>query len=92
MTHETEDDIVDALKKYGIPVTRENYLDLAYLGHPPEMTAELEANLPEALRAPSSDTQIRVGEDATRYGTLRTLRTINLPPTDDFLACMGGEL
>jgi len=40
------------LKKYGIPVTRENYLDLVYLGEPPEtLTAEEELEMPEALRS-----------------------------------------
>jgi len=44
--------VVQLLKKYGIPVTRENYLDLVYLGEPPEtLTAEEELEMPEALRS-----------------------------------------
>jgi hypothetical protein len=46
-----DDDTVRLLKKLGIPVTRENYLHLAYAGTPPEpWTAEHEASLPPALR------------------------------------------
>jgi hypothetical protein len=42
-----DDDIVQALmRRYGIAMTRENYLDLAHLGSPPELDAEGEANLP----------------------------------------------
>jgi hypothetical protein len=37
--------------RLGIPVTRENYKEMAYPeGLPEEWTAELEANLPNALR------------------------------------------
>lgn len=43
--------VVEAMKKYNIPITRENYLDLAYMGEPPkELTAEQELELPESLR------------------------------------------
>lgn len=39
---------VEWLKKNGIPVTRRNYLNVAYLGNPPaELSAEEEAELPE---------------------------------------------
>jgi len=35
----------------GIPVTRENYLNLVYLGRPPEeLSAEEECELPEELQ------------------------------------------
>jgi hypothetical protein len=34
-----------------VPLTRQNYLDLAYMGRPPkELGAEEEAYLPEAIR------------------------------------------
>lgn len=47
----TDDDVTEWLKSNGEPVTRENYIDLAYLGKPPKpWTAELEAGLPPELR------------------------------------------
>jgi hypothetical protein len=43
------------MKRLGIPRTRENYIDLAYAGEPPEeWTAELELDLPEYLRIPDA--------------------------------------
>ena len=43
--------IIELLKEYGIPVNRENYLELAYLGEPPEeLSAEEELELPEQLQ------------------------------------------
>lgn len=45
------DPVVQTLLKGGFPVTRENYLELAYPeGLPDEWTAELEAELPSELR------------------------------------------
>lgn len=39
------------LVKYGMPVTRENFINLAYFGEPPaEWSAEDEANLPPQLQ------------------------------------------
>ncbi len=47
----TEDVVLHLLKRYGIPVTRENYLDLAYPeGLPSPWGAELEAQLPKELQ------------------------------------------
>ncbi len=41
------DPVLALLHRYNIPVTREAYLQLAYLGEPPEpLSAEQEANLP----------------------------------------------
>lgn len=46
------DPIIELLDEYGIPVNRENYLNLAYLGEPPEeLGAEQELALPEQVRA-----------------------------------------
>ena len=40
------------MEKYEIPLTRENYLDLVYLGNAPEeLSAEEEAELPEMFQA-----------------------------------------
>jgi hypothetical protein len=42
---------VEYMKKNGVPLTRENYLDYAYLGNPPaQLSAEEEAELPEGLQ------------------------------------------
>lgn len=38
------------MKTYKVPLTRENYLRIAYLGNPPEMTAELEEQLPDEIK------------------------------------------
>jgi hypothetical protein len=44
--------VVNHMKKHGIPVTRENYLDFAYLGNPPEeLGPEEEAELPEEIKS-----------------------------------------
>jgi hypothetical protein len=39
------------MRHLDLPVTREDYLTLAYLGHPPEaLSAEEEADLPKEVR------------------------------------------
>jgi hypothetical protein len=43
----TDDGVLALMRRYGIPETREEYLQLAYMGDPPaELNAEQEANLP----------------------------------------------
>ena len=43
--------LLKLLDRLGLPRTRQNYLDLSYLGSPPEgLGAEEEANLPEEIR------------------------------------------
>jgi hypothetical protein len=45
------DPLVRIMRRHGIPVTRENYLDLAYMGQPPEeLGPEEESELPEELQ------------------------------------------
>ncbi len=45
------DEILSLLKRAGLPVTRDEYLKVAYFGEPPkEWTAELEAELPKELQ------------------------------------------
>lgn len=45
------DYVLDKMKESGIPMTRENYLELAYMGDPPEkLSAEEEADLPEEFQ------------------------------------------
>lgn len=51
MDTKANDPVVNYLKAHSTPVTRENYLNLAYLGDPPkELSAEEEAALPEEIR------------------------------------------
>lgn len=45
-----EDSVVSLMKFHNIPMTRENYLKLAYLGDVPEITPELESHLPEIFQ------------------------------------------
>ena len=46
-----DDVVVELLEKAGVPLTRENYLNMAYLGNPPkELEAEQEAELPKELQ------------------------------------------
>jgi hypothetical protein len=45
-----DDPVVALMKKCNIPITRQNYLDLAYCGQLPEWGAELESNLPAELQ------------------------------------------
>lgn len=46
-----EDIVLNKMKKEGVPLTRENYLQFAYFGNPPEeLSAEEEAQLPEQFQ------------------------------------------
>lgn len=46
-----EDAVLEFMKQNGIPMTREDYLEIAYMGNPPaELDAEEEAQLPEQFR------------------------------------------
>jgi hypothetical protein len=48
---EPDDVLLALMKRDGIPITRENYLHIAYFGDIPEpWGAELEANLPVQLQ------------------------------------------
>jgi hypothetical protein len=45
------DGLIDLICYAGVPITRENYLKLAYMGEPPaELSAEEEMNLPPEVR------------------------------------------
>lgn len=65
------DPILDWMKKYGVPLTRENYLDLNYLGNvPDEIGPEIEAELPREVQLPEwrneeheEDEEFRDGEE-----------------------------
>jgi hypothetical protein len=50
------DIVLDKMKQSKIPMTRENYLELAYLGNPPEkLDAEQEAELPEQFQISATE-------------------------------------
>lgn len=52
----SEDGIEKMMVKFNIPLTRENYLELAYMGEvPEELSAEEEAELPEQFRSLDGD-------------------------------------
>jgi hypothetical protein len=45
------DDLTRWMQRANIPLTRENYLEMAYFGEAPDpLPAELEADLPEMFR------------------------------------------
>lgn len=46
-----EDGVIALMKKFNLPMTREQYIELAYMGDEPEIFgAELEEALPEQFR------------------------------------------
>jgi hypothetical protein len=46
----SEDIVLQAMKARNIPLTRQNYLDIAYLGNPPdEIGGEIEASIPKEI-------------------------------------------
>lgn len=49
-----EDDLIRIMRRAGIAITRESYIDYAYCGTPPEWSAELERMLPPQLQNGSS--------------------------------------
>ena len=69
------DGVLRFMKQHDIPLTRENYLDVAYLGNPPEeLSAEQEAELPEQFQA--WDVEWVLEE---RFGYSRSVMSIRLP-------------
>ena len=46
-----QDPIIEALKVFNLPITRQNYLELSYPDGMPESSAELEESLPEEIRS-----------------------------------------
>jgi len=52
MTSGFDDEILDWMWEQRIPLSRENYLDLAFLGNPPDpLSAEFEADMPEEFQS-----------------------------------------
>lgn len=49
-TRHGSDPVLALMKRYGIPVTRENYIEMAYLDENRKLGPEEEANLPSSLR------------------------------------------
>ena len=49
---DTSDPLLSLMRRFDVPITRESYLELAYMGEVPELLdAEAEANLPVELAA-----------------------------------------
>jgi hypothetical protein len=47
----SQDSTLEFMKKHGIPMTREDYLDVLFMGTPPEhLDAEEEMELPKQFR------------------------------------------
>jgi hypothetical protein len=47
----SEDCVLRFMEQHNIPLTRENYIDVAFMGTPPEeLDAEEEMNLPEQFQ------------------------------------------
>jgi len=44
--------VLEWMKKHNVPITRENYLAINYLGNVPEIGPEVESELPEELQLP----------------------------------------
>jgi hypothetical protein len=45
-----ENIILQRMKEYNVPLTRQNYLDMAYMGNPPdEIGGEIEASIPKEI-------------------------------------------
>jgi hypothetical protein len=54
----SNDCVLDFMESKGLPMTRENYLYIAYFGCPPEeLGAELEAELPPQFQLEPSDAE-----------------------------------
>jgi hypothetical protein len=50
--HPDDDAVLAIMRRYNMPMTREKYLELAYMGSPPEeLGAEEEANLPPQFQS-----------------------------------------
>jgi hypothetical protein len=48
---ESDDPILALMRHLDLPITRQDYLNVAYLGHPPEeLSVEEEADLPKEVR------------------------------------------
>lgn len=48
--------LVNLMRRFNIPVTRQSYLELAYMGQPPEeLSAEEEAEFPPELQRKSEE-------------------------------------
>lgn len=49
------DYVLEYMKQHNIPLTRENYLEINYMGSPPDpMPAELEAEIPDEVKGDST--------------------------------------
>jgi len=44
------DYVLDFMKRHDVPMTRDNYLAIAYMGDPPELDPEADLDLPEQFQ------------------------------------------
>jgi hypothetical protein len=52
----SDDHVLVMMRRFGWPMTRENYLEMAYMGNPPaKLGPEEEAELPPQFRKQSAD-------------------------------------
>jgi hypothetical protein len=61
-----EDPVLAVLRHYRIPVTRQNYLDLAYFGQPPKRLSAEEEAAPALIDWDPIDWQMRRGQEMIR--------------------------
>ncbi len=47
----SNDSVVALMERFGLPMTREQYLELAFMGGAAELGAEEEADIPEQFQA-----------------------------------------
>jgi hypothetical protein len=52
-----EDFVLEWMKENNVPLTRENYLAIAYFGEDPELDAEAENAIPEELKPSDHSTK-----------------------------------
>ena len=74
---------VEYMKKNGVPLTRENYLDYAYLGNPPaQLSAEEEAEIPEELQR--TEPEEKEKEELTEEPDTDTIHLVDYSSTEYF--------
>lgn len=47
----SDDSVVALMRKFGLPMTREQYIELAFMGESPKLGAEEEVDIPEQFKS-----------------------------------------
>ncbi len=72
------DDIVPRfMREHNIPLTRSNYLECAYLGNPPEIDGELEAELQRADTSRCSFSKTFSAPDTNNFSFAVTIKFVS---------------